>query len=84
MNFKDLAPELQEKLKAAKTIEELAELAKAEGVDLSEDQLKAVSGGMNPDSGNRCRSFCFADAPQPCVCYDDYTTTTYCPSDSSS
>ena len=91
MNFEELAPELQERLKAVKTIEELAELAKAEGVDLSVDQLKAVSGGMEPnpggmgpDSGNKCLPYCFADAPQPCVCYDDYNTVSYCPSDTSS
>ena len=69
MNFEDLSPELQEKLKAAKTEEELLAIIAAEGIDLSEDQLKAISGGM-------CRIYCFADAPQPCVCYDDYTTTT--------
>ena len=84
MDFEELNPELQEKLKAAKTIEELAELAKAEGVDLSEDQLRAVSGGMGPNQGDKCWPYCFADAPQPCVCNEDYTTTTWCPSDSSS
>ena len=46
MDFENLKnPELQEKLKAAKTTEELIELAKTEGLDLSDEQLQAVSGG---------------------------------------
>ena len=46
MNFEDLKnPELQEKLKAAKTVDELVELAKEEGLSLTDDQLEAISGG---------------------------------------
>ena len=46
MNFDDLKnPELQEKLKSAKTPEELVALAKEEGLELSDDQIEAISGG---------------------------------------
>ncbi|MDO4404734.1 MAG: Nif11-like leader peptide family natural product precursor [Atopobiaceae bacterium] len=46
MNFEDLKnPELQEKLKSAKNVDELVALAKEEGVDLSDKQLEALSGG---------------------------------------
>ena len=46
MNFEDLKnPELQEKLKSAKTAEELVALAKEQGVELTDEQLEAVSGG---------------------------------------
>ena len=46
MNFEDLKnPELQEKLKACMSVEELAALAKDEGMELSNEQLEAVSGG---------------------------------------
>ena len=46
LNFEDLKnPEFQEKLKSAKNINELVALAKEEGVDLSDKQLEALSGG---------------------------------------
>ena len=46
MKFEDLSPELQEKAVACKTPEELFELAKAEGVELGEEELEAINGGM--------------------------------------
>lgn len=46
MNFDDLKnPELQEKLKAAKTADELLALAKEEGIELNDEQLQGLSGG---------------------------------------
>ena len=46
MNFGDLKdPEFQEKLKNASSPEELLELAKESGLELSDEQLEAVSGG---------------------------------------
>ena len=45
MNFEDLAPELQEKVKACATPEEMRALAKAEGYELSDAELEQVSGG---------------------------------------
>lgn len=45
MNYEDLTEEQREKARACKSFEELVELAKAEGVELTEDQLEAISGG---------------------------------------
>ena len=46
MEFEDLKnPELQEKLKACKSMSELAQIAVDEGVELSDDQLEGLSGG---------------------------------------
>ena len=46
MNFEDLKdPELQERLRAAKTPEELLELAKKEGYELADEQLVGMGGG---------------------------------------
>ena len=43
MNFEDLKnPEFQEKLKSAKTVEELVAFAVEQGVELSDEQLEAV------------------------------------------
>ena len=45
MNFDDLTPEQKEKALACKTPEELLALAAAEGYELSDAELEAVSGG---------------------------------------
>ena len=44
-NLDNLSDELKEKAKACKTVEELAELAASEGVELTTDQLEAIAGG---------------------------------------
>ena len=49
MELKDLSPELQEKAKTCKTPEEVLELAKSEGVSLSDEDLEQVSGGWGSD-----------------------------------
>ena len=43
--LKGLTPEQIEKVKACKGQEELLKLAKQEGIELTSDQLEAVSGG---------------------------------------
>ena len=50
MDPKKLSPEFQERLKNAKTEEELVELAEKEGLELSDEQLEAISGGWSCDS----------------------------------
>lgn len=45
MDFNEISPSLREKAKECKTAEELFELAKGEGVELSEEQIEAISGG---------------------------------------
>lgn len=59
MNFEDLKnPELQEKLKSAKTPEDILAIAKEEGFPLTDDQLEAAFGGSDWDlSGLRCQGF---------------------------
>ena len=46
MNFNGLSPELREKALACKTRDEIIELAKSEGIELTEEQLDAVAGGI--------------------------------------
>ena len=56
MNFEDLKnPELQEKLKSAKTPEDLLELAHEAGYELSDEELDGIAGGGDWD--------CFPDCP---------------------
>ena len=43
--FDNLSEETRAKLVAAKTPEEILEVAKSEGIKLSEEDLEAVSGG---------------------------------------
>ena len=70
MNFEDLkTPELQEKLKSAKTPEELAALAKEEGVELSDAALEALSGGFTWDCHRHKGSL---------LCEDDYCDDDSC------
>lgn len=70
MKFEDLSAELQEKAKTCKTPEEMLALAKEEGMELSEDALEAVSGGMSWD--------CITDCSEHCT---EYVCTDYCWSD---
>ena len=46
MKLEDLSPELQEKVRACKSKEELAKLAESVGVKLSDNELDAVAGGI--------------------------------------
>ena len=46
MDFENLKnPELQEKLKACETPDELVALVKEEGMELTDEQIEAISGG---------------------------------------
>ena len=45
-NYKEqLTPEQMEKVRACKSPDELVELAKAEGLELNDEQLDAIAGG---------------------------------------
>ena len=45
MNLDNLTAEQTEKAKACKTADELLDLAKAEGVELTDEQLEGIAGG---------------------------------------
>ena len=45
MDLENLSPDLREKANACKSPEDLFELAREEGYELSDDELEAVSGG---------------------------------------
>ena len=46
MEFDDLTDEQKARVKACKTTEELFSLAKEEGIELGEEELEAINGGM--------------------------------------
>ena len=59
MGFEDLTPEQREKARACKTSDDLIELARSEGAELTDDQLEAVAGGAwvcSCDGANTCES----------------------------
>ena len=45
MDTNNISDELMEKAKACQSVEELLELAKNEGYDLSDEELEAIAGG---------------------------------------
>ena len=60
MDFDDLKnPELQEKLRACETGEELVRLVKENGLELSAEQLESISGGIDWN----CPGLCFSYHP---------------------
>lgn len=66
MKLEDLSPELREKAMKCTTSEELLALAKAEGMELSEEDLEAVSGGWGTcPENNYCSSDKYKRYKQP-------------------
>lgn len=64
MDFKDLSPELRDKARNCKTPEEVLNLAREEGYELSEEELAAVSGGVKWSlwcSDQKCYQVCEVD-----------------------
>ena len=49
--MKNLTPEMIEKAKAAKSAEELLELAKAGGIEMTADEAATYFAQLNPKSG---------------------------------
>ena len=54
MNYENLSPEQQERAKACKSPEELAALAEEEGLEISDEMLEGVAGGIDL---SECRSY---------------------------
>ena len=52
VSFNELTPEQMEKARVFKSPADLVELAKSEGVELTDDQLDAISGGTWYDCMN--------------------------------
>ena len=64
--FANLTDEQKEKAKSCNSSEELVAFAQEEGIDLTDDQLDAVSGGA---TWNGCWNRCTEDCPSNCcVC----------------
>lgn len=67
MNYDDLTPDQKEKAKACKTVDELVELAKSEGIELSDAELEGMAGGLSWGDGKcslfeeDCSDHCYAD-----------------------
>ena len=59
MNFEDLTQEQLEKAKACKSVDELMDLARQEGGELTDEQLESVAGGV---WGLKCHGLCSNDA----------------------
>ena len=57
MGFDDLSMEMQEKARAAGTMEELEELASENGRELSDEELGSVNGGNYGPTFSDCTSF---------------------------
>ncbi|MBQ9057914.1 MAG: Nif11-like leader peptide family natural product precursor [Atopobiaceae bacterium] len=59
MNFDELTEEQKARARAAQSPEEILELAREEGYELSEGELEAVSGGWcGSDCSNHCAHDC--------------------------
>ena len=57
MGFDDLGVDVQKKARGAETMEELEELAKECGRELSDDELDSLSGGNYAPTFSDCNSF---------------------------
>jgi hypothetical protein len=61
MSFENLTPEQMEKAKACKTAEEIAAIASEEGVELADEMLEGIAGGIDmpelPDERIDCHGF---------------------------
>ena len=56
MDFNDLSDDMKVKVKACKSPEEMLELAKSEGFELTDEQLESVAGGWGYDCEYTCET----------------------------
>ena len=65
MDFSKLSPELRAKAEKCKSMDELLDIAKNDGVELTAEQLDYVSGGSDSysDGSEDCKSYrnCFTE-----------------------
>ncbi len=57
MRFDDLSADMQEKARAAETMEDLEELANESGQELPDEELDSLSGGNFGPTFSECTSF---------------------------
>lgn len=57
MDFNEISPELKERAMACKTPEDLMNLAKEEGIELSDADLEQISGGKGKWAHEECKDF---------------------------
>ena len=75
MNYDNLSSELKEKAKACTNETELVELAKSEGIELTDSELEAVAGGesawdaITGCDGQACRDHNCSDFCSQCIAY---------------
>lgn len=70
MGYKDLTPEQREMAKNCNTPEELLDLSRKIGYDLSDEELDALNGGANSSWScwaNECPPDCRANCGQVCA-----------------
>ena len=67
MKFDDLTEELKAKARECKTPEELVKLAMEEDLDLSDEQLEAISGGTAWESVTGCDGLGDVPCPEACA-----------------
>lgn len=53
MNTRDLTPDQIERSKACRTTTELVALAKAEGIELIDEQMESISGGWDDGDSSK-------------------------------
>lgn len=58
----ELSPELREKAKACQSAEDIFALAKEEGLELSDEEVEAISGGWGTCPNN---DYCSSYKPKP-------------------
>lgn len=59
MNLDDISAEIKAKAKECKTPEEIIELAKKEGIELTAEELEGIAGGRFWCEQEYCETYCY-------------------------